>query len=128
MATKATPSTVWDKHVGAEFAAKSADEAVVTMTAESYVNLIPLMVGARGRDQVRDFDLDPPSGRRDAGQEPVHADRLSEANNYFIDDSSLPNDPRDGNELDIRLTHTRRPLRWHQGDCRRAGSSRPKRA
>jgi carboxymethylenebutenolidase len=48
-------SSAWDKHLSAEFAAKDADQAVATMTAEAYVNLIPLMVGARGRDGVRDF-------------------------------------------------------------------------
>ena len=55
MANEGTLSNVWDQHVGAEFSAKSADEAVATMTTDSYVNLIPLMVGARGRDEVRDF-------------------------------------------------------------------------
>jgi carboxymethylenebutenolidase len=55
MGTEGTLSSVWEQHVGAEFTAKSADEAVATMTAKSYVNLIPLMIGARGRDQVRDF-------------------------------------------------------------------------
>ena len=55
MATEGTLSSVWDQHVGAEFSAKSADEAVATMTTDSYVNLIPLMLGARGRDEVRDF-------------------------------------------------------------------------
>jgi carboxymethylenebutenolidase len=55
MASEGTLSSVWDQHISAEFSAKSADEAVATMTAESYVNLIPLMVGARGRDAVRDF-------------------------------------------------------------------------
>src|SRR5215471_16008605 len=55
METEGTLSSVWDKHVGAEFAAKDADQAVATMTADSYVNLVPLMVGGRGRDGVRDF-------------------------------------------------------------------------
>jgi carboxymethylenebutenolidase len=55
METEGALSTVWDKHVGAEFAAKDADQAVATMTADAYVNLIPLMIGARGRDGVRDF-------------------------------------------------------------------------
>ena len=53
--TEKTLSNAWDQHVGAEFAAKDADQAVATMTVESYVNLIPLMIGARGRDEVRDF-------------------------------------------------------------------------
>src|SRR5262245_28605196 len=53
--TEGTLSGVWDTHVGAEFGAKDADQAVATMTVDAYVNLIPLMVGARGRDGVRDF-------------------------------------------------------------------------
>jgi carboxymethylenebutenolidase len=53
--TEGTLSSVWDQHVAAEFGAKDADRAVATMTPESYVNLIPLMIGARGRDGVRDF-------------------------------------------------------------------------
>ena len=55
METEKTLSNAWDQHVGEEFAAKDADQAVATMTVESYVNLIPLMIGARGRDGVRDF-------------------------------------------------------------------------
>ena len=55
MQTEGTLASVWDQHVGAEFSAKSADEAVATMTAESYVNVIPVMIGGRGRDGVRDF-------------------------------------------------------------------------
>jgi carboxymethylenebutenolidase len=55
MGTEGTLSSVWDQHVGAEFAAKSADQALETMTAEPYVNEIPLMIGGRGRDGVRDF-------------------------------------------------------------------------
>jgi len=50
-----TLSSVWDQHLGAEFAAKDADQAVATMTSDSYVNVVPLMIGARGRDRVRDF-------------------------------------------------------------------------
>jgi carboxymethylenebutenolidase len=55
MGAEGTLASVWDQHVGAEFGAKSADQAVATMTAESYVNLVPLMIGGRGRDGVRDF-------------------------------------------------------------------------
>jgi len=55
MENEKTLSNVWDQHVGAEFTAKDADQSVATMTAEAYVNLIPLMAGAHGRDRVRDF-------------------------------------------------------------------------
>jgi len=55
METEGTLSSVWDQHVRAEFAAKDVDRAVATMTAAAYVNLIPLMIGGRGHDEVRDF-------------------------------------------------------------------------
>jgi carboxymethylenebutenolidase len=55
MGTEETLATVWDQHVGAEFVATSVDQALTTMTTEPYVNLVPLMIGGRGRDGVRDF-------------------------------------------------------------------------
>ena len=55
MKTEGTLSSVWNNHMGAEFGAKDADQAVATMSAEAYVNLIPLMIGARGRDGARKF-------------------------------------------------------------------------
>jgi carboxymethylenebutenolidase len=55
METEETLSSAWDKHVSAEFTMKDADQSVATMTSEAHVNLVPLMVGARGRDAVRDF-------------------------------------------------------------------------
>ncbi len=53
MKTEEPLSSVWEKHVGAEFAAKSADQALETMTADPYVNEVPLMIGARGRRTAR---------------------------------------------------------------------------
>jgi carboxymethylenebutenolidase len=55
METEETLASVCEQHLGAEFGAKSADQALTTMTAEPYVNEIPLMLGGRGRDGVRDF-------------------------------------------------------------------------
>jgi carboxymethylenebutenolidase len=55
METVETLASVWEQHVAAEFAARNADQALTTMTAEPYVNEIPLMIGGRGRDGVRDF-------------------------------------------------------------------------
>jgi carboxymethylenebutenolidase len=48
-------SSAWDQHLASEFAAKSADQALATMTAEPYVNVVPLMIGARGRSELHDF-------------------------------------------------------------------------
>jgi carboxymethylenebutenolidase len=55
METETTLSSAWDQHIASEFAAKSADEALATMTAEPHVNEVPLMIGARGRRELHDF-------------------------------------------------------------------------
>jgi carboxymethylenebutenolidase len=55
MKTEGTLSSAWDQHLASEFAAKSADQALATMTAEPYVNMVPLMIGARGRIDLHDF-------------------------------------------------------------------------
>jgi carboxymethylenebutenolidase len=55
METEGTLSSAWDQHLASEFAAKSADQALATMTADPYVNVVPLMLGARGRDELRVF-------------------------------------------------------------------------
>jgi carboxymethylenebutenolidase len=55
MRTERTLSSAWGQHLASEFAAKSPEQALATMTAEPYVNVVALMIGARGRDEVRDF-------------------------------------------------------------------------
>ena len=55
MGTEGTLSNAWDQHLASEFAAKSADQALATMTAEPYVNEVPLMIGARGRIELHGF-------------------------------------------------------------------------
>ena len=55
METEGTLSGAWDQHLASEFAAKSADQALATMTAEPHVNIVPLMIGARGRIELHAF-------------------------------------------------------------------------
>jgi carboxymethylenebutenolidase len=55
MVTETTLSSAWDQHLASEFAVKSPELALATMTAEPYVNVVPLMIGSRGRDETRDF-------------------------------------------------------------------------
>jgi carboxymethylenebutenolidase len=55
METGATLSSAWDRHLAAEFAARSADEALATMAADPHVNHVPLMLGGRGRAELHDF-------------------------------------------------------------------------
>ena len=112
MATEGTLSSVWDQHVGAEFSAKSADEAVATMTAESYVNLIPLMVGARGRDEVRDFyanhfvsqlppDIEIVPVSRTIGQDQVVDELIIRFTHLIRMDWLLPGVPPTGKRVEV---------------------------
>jgi carboxymethylenebutenolidase len=55
METEANLASAWDMHLASEFGAKSADQALATMTADPHVNLVPLMIGARGRAELLDF-------------------------------------------------------------------------
>jgi carboxymethylenebutenolidase len=55
METEGALAGAWDQHLASEFAAKSADQALATMSAEPYVNVVPLMIGARGRVDLHDF-------------------------------------------------------------------------
>jgi hypothetical protein len=56
MATSGALSRIWDQHLAAEFAAHSPEQALAPMTPEPSINVVALMVGRRGRDEVRDFD------------------------------------------------------------------------
>jgi carboxymethylenebutenolidase len=55
MESEGTLSNAWDQHRAAEFAEMSADQALSTMIAEPHVNMVPLMIGARGRAEPHDF-------------------------------------------------------------------------
>jgi carboxymethylenebutenolidase len=55
METETILSSAWDQHIASEFTAKSADQALATMTADPHVNEVPLMIGARGRKELHDF-------------------------------------------------------------------------
>jgi carboxymethylenebutenolidase len=55
MEAEGTLSGTWDQHLASEFTAKSADQALATMTAVPHVNMVPLMIGARGRTELHDF-------------------------------------------------------------------------
>jgi carboxymethylenebutenolidase len=55
MEPERTLSSAWDQHLESEFTSKNADQALATMTENPHVNLVPLMIGARGRTELHDF-------------------------------------------------------------------------
>jgi carboxymethylenebutenolidase len=48
-------SDVWDQHLAAEFGAKDCEQILATMAPHPSVNHVPVMTGAIGREQVREF-------------------------------------------------------------------------
>ncbi len=45
----------WERHVTAEFAEKDIDSTMPTMTAQPFVNHVPVMTGGTGYENVRSF-------------------------------------------------------------------------
>lgn len=48
-------SGLWDKHLESEFAHKSPDEAMATMTSNPSVTIVPTMIGGRGAEELYTF-------------------------------------------------------------------------
>jgi hypothetical protein len=95
------------QHVRRDFAAANRKRSIEEADLDENRSLVPVQVLVRDLVAFEahdgdERDLDAFSGWRDAGQKPVHADRVSEAHNQFVDDLALPDRPRDGNDLDVR--------------------------
>jgi carboxymethylenebutenolidase len=48
-------AAMWDQHMASEFALKSADDALLTMTDDPTVIMVPLVIGGVGRDAVHAY-------------------------------------------------------------------------
>ena len=46
---------VWNEHLRAEFSSHSADQTIVTMSANPLINQVPVMIGGDGREEVYEF-------------------------------------------------------------------------
>jgi carboxymethylenebutenolidase len=114
MVNEGTLSSAWDQHLASEFAAKSADQALATMTAEPYVNEVPLMIGARGRTELHDFyanhflsqipsDLETIPVSRTIGQGRVVDELILRFTHSIRLDWLLPGIPPTGKRLEVPL-------------------------
>jgi carboxymethylenebutenolidase len=114
MITERALSDAWDQHLGSEFAAKSADQALATMTADPYVNVVPLMIGARGRSELYDFyanhflsqippDLETLSVSRTIGQDRVVDEMIMRFTHSIRLDWLLPGIPPTGKRVELPL-------------------------
>ena len=114
MRTEDTLAKAWDAHLTSEFVAKSPEQALATMTAEPYVNEIPLMIGARGRDEVRDFyanhflsqippDMETVPVSRTVGQDQVVDELILRFTHSIRMDWLLPGIPPTGKRLEVPM-------------------------
>jgi carboxymethylenebutenolidase len=112
MKTEETLSGAWDQHLASEFAARSADQALATMSAEPYVNVVPLMIGARGRAEPHDFyanhflsqippDLEMVTVSRTIGQGRVVDELVGRFTHSIVMDWILPGIPPTGRRVEL---------------------------
>ena len=112
METEGTLSNAWDQHLASEFAAKSADQALATMTAEPHVNIVPLMIGARGRSELHDFyanhflsqippDMEMVTVSRTIGQDRVVDELVARFTHSIRMDWLLPGIPPTGKRVEL---------------------------
>jgi carboxymethylenebutenolidase len=55
LAAEKAMSGLWDTHLESEFAHKSPDEAMATMTDNPRVTIVPTMIGGRGKEELYTF-------------------------------------------------------------------------
>jgi carboxymethylenebutenolidase len=112
METEGTLSGAWDQHLASEFSAKSADQALATMSAEPHVNVVPRMMGARGRDELHDFyanhflsqippDMEMVSVSRTIGQGRVVDELVTRFTHSMRLDWILPGIPPTGRRVEL---------------------------
>jgi carboxymethylenebutenolidase len=114
MEKEETLSSAWDQHLASEFAARSPEQALATMTAEPYVNVVPLMIGSRGRDETRAFyadhflsqippDLETVPVSRTVGQGGVVDELILRFTHSIRMDWLLPGIPPTGERVEVPL-------------------------
>ena len=112
MGTEENLSSAWDQHLASEFVAKSADQALATMTADPHVNVVPLMIGARGRAELHDFyanhflsqippDMEMVTASRTIGQGRVIDELVMRFTHSICMDWILPGIPPTGKRVEL---------------------------
>ena len=106
-----TLSDLWDQHLAAEFGMKDVEQILATMVPHPSVNHVPVMTGAIGREQVRDFytnvflpqlptDIETTPISRTIGQERVVDEFVSRFTHSIQMDWLLPGIPATGKVIE----------------------------
>jgi carboxymethylenebutenolidase len=110
--TEKAMAGLWDKHLESEFAAKSTEQALATMTDNPHVNMVPIMLGAIGREQLHEFyskhflnqippDMETVAVSRTVGQDRVVDELVSRFTHSLQMDWLLPGIPPTGKRVEI---------------------------
>jgi carboxymethylenebutenolidase len=110
---KAT-NALWDKHLESEFAHKSPEEALDTMTADPRVTIVPTMIGGRGTEELRNFyarhflnqlppDMEVTSVSRTIGQGRVVDELVLKFTHTVQMDWVLPGIPPTGKRIEFAM-------------------------
>src|SRR5215813_14786567 len=92
------------KHLRGDFAAANRQGSIEHIELDEDGRLVPVQVLVHDLVAVepddgdeRNFDV--LASRGNAGQQPVHAGRVSESNDHLVDDLVTTDGPRDGEDL-----------------------------
>jgi carboxymethylenebutenolidase len=110
---KAT-NALWDKHLESEFAHKSPEEALKTMTDNPRVTIVPSMIGGKGTEELRNFyarhflnqlppDMEVTSVSRTIGQGRVVDELVLKFTHTVQMDWVLPGIPPTGKRIEFAM-------------------------
>ena len=105
---------VWNEHLRAEFSSHSADETIVTMSANPLINQVPVMIGGDGREEVYEFytkyflNQIPPDAEmvpvsRTIGQGRLVNEMIFRFTHSILMDWMLPGIPPTGKRVEIAM-------------------------
>ncbi len=110
--TEKAMSGTWDQHLASEFGAKSTEQALATMTDNPHVNMVPLMIGGIGREQVQKFysqhflsqlppDMEMVPVSRTVGQDRIVDELVARFTHSIQMDWLLPGVPPTGKRVEL---------------------------
>jgi carboxymethylenebutenolidase len=107
-------TSLWETHLESEFAHKSPDEAMATMTSNPSVTIVPTMIGGRGAEQLHTFyskhflnqlppDMEVLRMSRTIGAERVVDELILKFTHTVRMDWVLPNVPPTGKRIEVAM-------------------------
>ncbi len=105
---------LWDAHVEAEFASRSIEKTMATMTTDPYVNHVPTLTGGAGVKGLREFyerhfisklppDTESVPVSRTVGKDRIVEEMIFKFTHTIVMDFMLPGVPPTGKRVEVPL-------------------------